>query len=163
MPDEPPVEKLFNSTFPMKVDDKRRVQIPAKWRPEEPGVELTVVEWKTSRGPCLRVLPPKRFAMLIDEIEAMPKGSPERDELMREVGSKSEQVTIDSAGRIMLPEAKARAVGISFPDEAARAAGATAEVVLVGVLRVFEIWSTEKFGASSTDSQLGPGAYRLIS
>ncbi len=154
---------MFNSTFQMKVDDKRRVQIPAKWRPDEPGMEFTIVEWKTARGPCLRVLPPKRFAMLVDEIEAMPKGSPERDELAREVGAKSEQVTLDSAGRIMLPEGKAAAVGIKFPDEAARAAGAVVEVTLVGVLRVFEIWSTEKFGASSATSELGPGAYRLIS
>ena len=151
MPDTSPVEKLFNSTFRMKVDEKRRVQIPAKWRPEESGTELTVVEWKTSHGTCLRVLPPGRMAKLVEKIEAMPEDSPERDELMREVGSKSEQVTIDSAGRITLPEDKAKAVGI------------TGEVVLVGVLRVFEIWSPDKFGASSTNSQLGPGAYRLIS
>jgi DNA-binding transcriptional regulator/RsmH inhibitor MraZ len=35
----------YNSCYRHGVDEKRRVQIPAKWRPEEPGTELTVILW----------------------------------------------------------------------------------------------------------------------
>jgi DNA-binding transcriptional regulator/RsmH inhibitor MraZ len=45
------------------VDEKRRVQIPAKWRPEKEGTELTLDGLAaTSGGGCLRVLPPSEMA-----------------------------------------------------------------------------------------------------
>jgi MraZ protein len=152
MPDAPKPEKIFNSSFPMKVDDKRRVQIPAKWRPEEAGAELTVVPWETAHGVSLRVFPQTQFLKMIEKIESMPEGSVERDELLRKVGRNSEQVTIDSAGRITLPEGMLKAAGLST----------NTEVVLVGVVRVFEIWNTEKFAASEATTALGPANYRFI-
>ena len=52
--------KYYNSLYRHGVDEKRRVQIPAKWRPAKPGTELTLVLWpKAKEGPCLRVLPPQ--------------------------------------------------------------------------------------------------------
>ncbi len=152
MPDTPKAEKIFNSSFPMKVDDKRRVQIPAKWRPEEPGAELTIVPWETAHGISLRVFPQAQFLKMIEKIEAMPEGSLERDELLRKVGRNSEQVTIDSAGRITLPEAMLKAAGLSTNTEA----------MLVGVVRVFEIWNQTSFRASETTTALGPANYRFI-
>lgn len=152
MPDAPKAEKFFNSTFPMKVDDKRRVQIPAKWRPEEAGAELTVVPWETAHGMSLRVFPQTQFLKMIEKIESMPDGSVERDELLRKVGRNSEQVTIDSAGRITLPDAMMKVAGLSIQ----------APVVLVGVVRVFEIWNPERFAASEASTALGPANYRFI-
>ena len=52
----------YNSCYRHGVDEKRRVQIPAKWRPEADGVELTIILWpKHQAGACLRVLPPRRW------------------------------------------------------------------------------------------------------
>ena len=36
---------VYNSSFQHGVDEKLRLQIPAKWRPEDDGVELTMMLW----------------------------------------------------------------------------------------------------------------------
>ena len=116
----------YNSCFRHGVDEKRRVQVPAKWRPEDEGVELTMILWpKHNAGACLRVLPPAKMAKLVADIEALPNSDPNKSVLRRRIGSKSAQVALDKAGRICLPEDMARAAGIK--DEA----------MLVGLLHQF--------------------------
>ena len=69
----------YNSTYRHGVDEKRRIQIPAKWRPAQPGTELTLVPWpKDKEGPCLRVLPPQRLAELMRKVDAMPSTDPRK-------------------------------------------------------------------------------------
>lgn len=123
----------YNSVYRHEVDEKRRLQIPAKWRPEQPGIELMVVLWrKDKEGPCLRVLPPEQRERLLRDIVAMPNDNPNKTVLKRVIGSDSVQVTLDKVGRITLP------------DEMVRAAGITNKAVLVGLLDRFEIWSPER-------------------
>ena len=123
----------YSSLYRHGVDEKRRVQIPAKWRPTKPGTELTLLLWpKAKEGPCLRVLPPQEMAKLIRAIDTMANSDPSKVVLKRFLGSGSVQVTLDKSGRICLPEEMARAAGIS--DAA----------VLVGLLDKFEIWSPER-------------------
>ncbi len=120
----------YNALYRHGVDDKRRVQIPAKWRPPRPGTELTLVLWpKAKEGPCLRVLPPQEMAKLMREVNAMPNSDSNKVVLKRFIGSESVQVALDKAGRICLPETMAREAGIDT------------EAVLVGLLDRFEIWS----------------------
>src|SRR3974377_848323 len=124
----------YNSSYRHGVDEKRRVQIPAKWRPSNPGVEFTLVLWpKSQAGPCVRVLPPEQMAALMKDITAMPNSDPNKVVLKRFIGSESVQVPLDKSGRICLPE------------EMAKAAGLGDEAVLVGLLDRFEIWSPERF------------------
>jgi MraZ protein len=132
--DAPNKKIYFNSKYLHGIDEKRRLQIPAKWRPEEEGVEFTVILWpKHQAGTCLRVLPPDKLEKLVAEIEAMPNSDPRKDVLRRVVGGNSEQVTVDKAGRICLPEAMATAAGI------------TAQALLVGMFERFEIWEPERY------------------
>jgi MraZ protein len=70
---------------------------------------------------------------LVAEIEAMPNSDPRKDVLRRVVGGNSEQVTLDKAGRICLPEAMAKAAGLK--DEA----------LLVGMFERFEIWEPARY------------------
>ena len=124
----------YNSLYHHGVDEKRRVQIPAKWRPSEASVELTLMLWpKPKEGPCLRVLPPKEMARMMAVIDAMPSGDPKKTVLKRFIGSASEQVVVDKSGRICLP------------GEMAEAAGIKDEAVLVGLLDKFEIWNPERY------------------
>jgi MraZ protein len=124
----------YNSLYRHGVDEKRRVQIPAKWRPADSGVELTLILWpKSKEGPCLRVLPPKEMAELMRDIDAMPNGDPNKVVLKRFIGSESVQVALDKSGRICLPE------------EMARASGIVSDAVLVGLLDRFEIWNPERY------------------
>ena len=142
----------YNSLYRHGVDEKRRVQVPAKWRPAKAGIELTLVLWpKSEEGPCLRVLPPERMVDLMRDIDAMPNSDPKKVVLKRFIGSESVQVALDKVGRICLPE------------EMARAAGITEEAVLVGLLDRFEIWSPERYQkVKMADAVMAQAAFKLM-
>jgi len=142
----------YNSLYRHGVDEKRRVQVPAKWRPEKAGTELTLILWPQHQaGTCLRVLPPPEMAKMKADIDAMPNGNPNKVVLKRFIGSESVQVTLDKAGRICLPEEMARAAGIK--DEA----------VFVGLLDRFEIWSPERHeNVKAADAVLASEAFKLM-
>jgi len=142
----------YNSLYRHGVDEKRRVQVPAKWRPEKAGTELTLILWPQHQaGTCLRVLPPAEMAKMKADIDAMPNGNPNKVVLKRFIGSESVQVTLDKAGRICLPEEMARAAGIK--DEA----------VFAGLLDRFEIWSPERHGnVKAADAVLASEAFKLM-
>ena len=142
----------YNSLYQHGVDDKRRVQIPAKWRPAKSGTELTLVLWpKAKEGPCLRVFPPEQMAKLVREVNAMPNSDSNKVVLKRFIGSESVQVTLDKAGRICLPEKMAQDAGI------------TDEAVLVGLLDRFEIWSPERCErVRASDAVMAQEAFKLM-
>ncbi|HSY17628.1 MAG TPA: hypothetical protein VK815_04800 [Candidatus Acidoferrales bacterium] len=142
----------YNSCYQHGIDEKRRIQIPAKWRPESEGTELTVILWpRHQAGNCLRVLPPEEMASLMADIDAMPKGDPNKVVLKRFIGSESVQVALDKAGRIVLPEAMARAAGIK--DDA----------VLVGLLDLFEIWNPARYeNVKAADAVVAHEAFKLM-
>ena len=142
----------YNSRFRHGVDEKRRVQIPAKWRPQKAAVELTLILWpREGVGPCVRVLPPVQMAKLVQDIDVMPNSDPKKVVLKRIIGSDSAQASLDKAGRICLP------------DEMARSAGIKDEAVLVGLLDRFEIWNPERYEKVKTaDTALAPDAFKLM-
>jgi len=142
----------YNSSYRHGVDEKRRVQIPAKWRPTKPGVEFTLVLWPQSQaGPCVRVLPPEQMATLMKDISAMPNSDPKKVVLKRFIGSESVQAPLDKVGRICLPENMAKEVGI------------TDQAILVGLLDQFEIWSPARYDkVKAADGALAPEAFKLM-
>ncbi len=142
----------YNSLYRHGVDEKRRLQVPAMWRPAKAGVEFTLILWpKEKEGPCLRVLPPEQMAKLMVSIDAMPNSDPSKVVLKRFIGSESVQVALDKAGRICLPEEMARGAGIK--DEA----------VLVGLLDRFEIWNPERYEQRrSSDAVMAQEAFKLM-
>jgi Uncharacterized protein conserved in bacteria len=153
MDPEPTIGRTYyNSLYRHGVDEKRRLQIPAKWRPSESGVEFTLILWpKSSEGPCLRVLPPEEMASLMRDIDAMPNGDPNKVVLKRFIGSESVQVALDSVGRICLPEEMATAAGIK--DKA----------VLVGLLDRFEIWNPGRYDkVRASDAVMAQEAFKLM-
>ena len=142
----------YNGFYRHGVDEKRRVQIPAKWRPREAGVELTLVLWPQSQaGPCLRVLPPQQMAKLMKDVGSIANSDPNKVVLKRFIGSKSVQATLDKVGRICVP------------DDMAKAAGISDQAVLVGLLDRFEIWSPERYGkVEAADEVMAPEAFKMM-
>lgn len=143
----------YNSTFRHGVDEKRRVQIPAKWRPHQPDVELTLILWPSAgmAEACLLVLPPEEMAQLVQKLKAMPFADPKAESLRRLLGRKSASASLDKAGRICLPENMAKAVGIDK------------EAMLVGLVDRFEIWNPERWEQTSkVDDALLSEAFKLI-
>ncbi|HZV35683.1 MAG TPA: hypothetical protein VFB72_14000, partial [Verrucomicrobiae bacterium] len=92
----------YTSLFRNAVDEKRRVQIPAKWRPSEPDVEFTLILWPNGGQPDanLLVLPPTEMKALAEKIRAMSSADPKASALRRLIGSKSASVSCDKVGRI---------------------------------------------------------------
>jgi MraZ protein len=150
--DAPNKKTIFNSKFTHGLDEKRRLQIPAKWRPETDGMEFTVIVWPKHRaGTCLRVLTPAKLEKVVADIETMPNSDPNKDVLRRLVGGNSEQVTLDKAGRIVLPEPMAHAAGIKN------------EALLVGMFEFFEVWDPARFKhVEASDLVLQSKAFEMM-
>ena len=142
----------YNSIYRHGVDEKRRVQIPSKWRPTNGEAEFTLIVWpKSPVGECLRVLPPKEMAELMATIDAMPNSDPNKTVLKRIIGSESEQVALDKGGRVCLPEEMTRKAAIG--DEA----------ILVGLLDRFEIWNPERHAkVKAADAVMASEAFKMM-
>ena len=142
----------YNSLYKHGVDEKRRLQIPAKWRPAKENFEFTLIVWpKSKEGPCLRALPPEQMAKTLREIDAMPNSDPNKVVLKRFIGSESVQVALDKAGRVCLPDGMAAAAGIKE------------EAMLVGLLDRFEIWNPERYEkVRASDAIMAQEAFKLM-
>ena len=142
----------YNGRFCHGVDDKRRMQVPAKWRPRKAGIELTLILWPVkSVGSCVRVLTPLQFARLVLALEELPNSDPHKVTLRRIIGGGSAQASLDRTGRICLPE------------DVARGAGLNDQAQLVGCINYFEIWNPELFDkVQAVDAVLAPDAFQLM-
>lgn len=144
---------FYSSIFRHGVDEKRRVMIPAKWRPSQPDVEFTLILWPNAGQPdaCLLVLPPVRMQALAAKIAEMSSADPQAQSLRRLIGSKSASASLDKGGRVLIP------------DDMAKKTGVEKEAVLVGLVDRFEIRNPERYDAvSAVDAALLPEAFKLI-
>lgn len=153
MPDETN-EPVYQSLYRHGVDEKRRVQIPVKWRPAaEVATEFALILWPHNgqTDACVLVLPPAAFSELKQKIRGMPFADRRAEALRRILGEKSDSVQLDKAGRMCLPDWMTTAAGIS--DKA----------VLNGMFDRFQIWSPERYeGTRAAVDALAPDAFSLI-
>ncbi len=154
MPPSGSIEPIYyNSLYRHGVDEKRRVQIPAKWRPAQADSQFTLLLWPHGeiQQACLLVLPPELTLSLAQKLSSMPFSDPQSEALRRILGERSDRVPLDKAGRICLPEAMSKAVGVKN------------EVVLNGMFDRFQIWDPERYEASrpAVDA-MAPEAWKLI-
>jgi MraZ protein len=136
MPDAVAKVRTYNGCYRHKVDTKRRVPVPFRWRPEEAegSVEFTLIIWpKHQAGVCLRVLPPEELVKLRAAIDAMPNSDSNKSVLKRSIGTSSAQAKLDSVGRI------------TIPDDMAEEAEITTDAVLAGMMDRFEIWNPKRY------------------
>jgi MraZ protein len=154
MPDAAANERTYNGLYRHKVDVKRRVPIPFRWRPQESEgeVEFTLIVWpKHQAGVCLRILPPEQLAKLRAAIDAMPNNDPNKSVLKRSIGTASAQAKLDSVGRV------------TIPDDMAAAADIKTEAVLAGMMDRFEIWSPKRYEqVSMLDKVLLSKAFEMM-
>jgi len=145
----------YHSKCQHGVDGKRRIQVPAKWRPKQGDMELTLIVWENNgnAGACLRAYPPKQMDALMQRIETMSTSDPAAVALRRNIAKNSEYVTMDKAGRICIPEEMAAKAGVE-PEK---------QVMLAGALQWFEIWNPERYAlASASDEALSPESVKHI-
>jgi MraZ protein len=152
MPNEN-IEPVYQARYRHGVDEKRRVQIPAKWRSADEGMQLALILWPHNGQPdaCLLALPPTAFGELVQKIKAMPFADRKAEALRRILGEKSDRVQVDKVGRVCLPDWMAAAAGIK--DEA----------ILNGMFDRFQIWNPERYDETrAAVDALAPDAFSLI-
>lgn len=152
---EPSKTTVYLSEYEFGVDDKRRLQVPAKWRPPDggEGFEFFLLRWQPDREKpvCLLALPPAAFQKLTDKVSALPFSDPKAEVLRRSLTRASDVVTVDNAGRICLPKGLADAAGIQK------------RALLVGMLDRFQIWSPENYESVRVEDEANtPAALALI-
>jgi MraZ protein len=143
----------YTSCYKHGLDDKRRVQIPARWRPAREETQLAVTLWsKNGKGnECLLVLPPDLWALLVGKVKEMKFSDPKAEALRRLIGRDTDHLTLDKAGRICLPERLAKLAGIEK------------QAMFVGLLDRFQIWAPERYErVSPQDDGLAQEAIDLI-
>ena len=135
-------ELYFHEEFRHGIDESRRVMLPAKWRPKDPGVVFRVLPWPVNVQECLLVLPPERWDLMVQKLKLNKMQDPRVAALERVLGGTSAALTLDKAGRLCLPE------------NLAKAAALEREAVFVGRLDKFEIWSPARHKVSTIQDKI---------
>ena len=151
MPENASVEVTYNSVYRQRLDEKRRVPIPHRWRSGK-GEEFFLLIWSQHKaGTCLRALTPNQMTKLRQKIDEMPDRDPNKSVLKRRIGSLSINVSVDATGRIAIPE------------EMTAAAEIASDAVFVGMLDRFEIWSPKRYAeVEKLDNALLADAMQLL-
>lgn len=101
--------------------------------------------------PCLLVLPPATARKLEEKLEGMSFSDPKAEALRRLLGADCDDLTLDSVGRICLPEKLANKAQLGK------------KAILVGLFDRFQIWNPEHYRDTNvSDEVVRPDAIKLI-
>ena len=125
---------LFLSTFTNKIDAKGRVSVPAQFRASLIASEFSgIVIYESFINDCIEGCDIERIKKLSESIDNLDPFSEERDSLASALLGASIQLSIDSDGRIIVPELLLKKAKIKD------------FTVFVGKGPTFEIWQPAKF------------------
>ncbi|MCC6159430.1 MAG: division/cell wall cluster transcriptional repressor MraZ [Deltaproteobacteria bacterium] len=125
-------ERLLGGRFTMSMDAKGRLALPASLR-EQLGDALDRPLWITNGDRCLEIYPHDEWEAFVRRVQAMPPKAQLTREIMIYYVSAAQPITLDKAGRILVPP--------SLREEA----GLRGEVVVVGMSQTIEIYNAEVF------------------
>ncbi|MBN2146291.1 MAG: division/cell wall cluster transcriptional repressor MraZ [Anaerolineales bacterium] len=128
---------MFLGQFHHNLDDKDRLTIPARFRELLDGGAYVTLGFDRN----LMVLTASAFQAISESITQMSITDPMSRDLRRLIYANTTQVDVDKAGRILIQKFLRDQVAIG------------SEVVLVGQLDYFEIWSPVAWEAQLTKMQ----------
>jgi MraZ protein len=119
---------MFFGTFEHTVDDKGRLTLPARWRPELAGGVVV------TRGldNCLFIFPQTKFQAIAAEIDAQGVELGDARTWARYFLGLAIDAEVDRQGRILIPQ--------NLRDFA----GLDGDVIVVGVASRIEVWNPHK-------------------
>ncbi len=125
---------LFLSTFTNKVDSKGRVSVPAQFRASLVNKDFSgIVVYESFVNECIEGCDIERIKKISESIDNLDPFSEERDAFATTVLGGSVQLSMDSEGRVVLPESLLKTAKIKD------------SVVFLGKGSTFEIWQPAKF------------------
>lgn len=118
---------MFTGTFQNTLDNKYRMIIPSKYRDQLGG------RCMLTRGfdCCLYIYSMEDWAVLVDKIKQLKQSDRDVRKFIREFFSNTEECSLDSQGRILIPA--------NLRDYA----GITKNLVTKGAMDKIEIWAAE--------------------
>lgn len=123
---------MFRGRYQHSIDPKGRLSIPARFRDALAQFGDALVVVPNEHG--LEVHPLEEWQRIEDKLNSQPTFTPEVRQLSRLYISRAKDVTLDGAGRILIP-----------PDTR-KQASLEKEVTLVGGgRRMFEVWDRQRF------------------
>jgi len=126
-------DSLYAGEFRHNLDSKRRLTVPSKWRSAGDD-QQTFLAFPDTAG-CVTIYPPAMVAKLKEKISQISIGDKKgRRAITRLLGS-ADKFTFDKSGRINIDGSLYEHASISK------------EVVLVGTLNYFQLWSPERYDA----------------
>ena len=132
----------FIGQYEHSLDEKGRVVLPAKLRdcidPKVDGKSFVVTP-----GPedCLFLYTDAEWDRMCEQMEALPKGSPELRQFQRQWHANAEPVGIDKQGRILVPERQRSLVKIQK------------EIVFAGCQDRIEVWAKAAWDANQASAR----------
>lgn len=132
---------LYLGKHPRGVDESHRVLLPSEWRQSGWPKDFTVLLWPVKDPEYLLVLPPPRWQLLQKNIGNRSLMDEDGAKVERFISINSYPRSLDSYGRLPIP------------DEAAKDAGISDEAILVGRMDKFEIWSPDRLRANSAKAE----------
>ena len=122
-----------------RIDPSRRVMLPGRWRGEKGSEEKNfwVVPWPLGKRDCLMVVPEPRFQKTLAALSGKSLSDKASAAVQRVIGGTAQRLTLDKAGRLLLPETLTSAVGIR------------SDALFVGMMDKFEIWDPKRHAAAS--------------
>lgn len=133
---------LFLSTFINKIDKKGRVSVPASFRaalisaPSNPSQDPSfsgIVVFRSLKHPALEGCSVDRMQRLSNSIDRLDLFSDAQDDLVSAIFADSHLLSLDSEGRVSLPEAFLTFANLSD------------QVAFVGRGATFQLWSPSVF------------------
>lgn len=121
----------YTGLFRHSLDDKNRVTIPSSWRAAHANGDVFLAT-PHQKG-YIAVLPPAEVDKLREKISQAPLSDTAAQDFAARFFAKTQGVWFDSQGRMM------------FNAELLKHAGISGEVVLVGTLTKFNVYSPERW------------------
>ncbi|GHC11361.1 division/cell wall cluster transcriptional repressor MraZ [Cerasicoccus arenae] len=129
---------LYAGEFRHNLDSKRRLTVPSKWR-SDGDEQQTYLAFPDPAG-CVTVYPPEMVAELKEKISKISIGDKKgRRAITRLLGS-ADSFSFDKSGRI------------NINDRLFQHADISKEVVLVGTVNFFQLWSPDRYDAYVADA-----------
>lgn len=119
----------FYGTYKRNLDEKKRLQVPAKLIPDETSNLIAIRGFEG----CLSIYSEEGFAELEAKLSAYDFFQTKARKLVRKFFSSRVDLSLDSHGRISLGEELSRQYNLN------------SSVVLIGVGNHFEIWDEETY------------------